>query len=140
VPNPARVSFRSYLEKSFETMRVQSPGHLEAFRSSFGGLCVRIRVGDEALRVEPTGGTAWTKDDGDAHVTVAIGSDTLARILEGHATIEQCVWDGTLSIRGRIDDVLRFHDALRLWINGALRCYDFPRLYEGYLGGTDGGR
>lgn len=61
---------------------------------------------------------------------------TVVAVVDGRLTLEEAVWGGHLELRGHLPDLVRFHDALVLYLHGAVRCPSFPWLLDCYRDGN----
>jgi hypothetical protein len=59
---------------------------------------------------------------------------TILGVIDGETTARRAVLDERLLMRGRLDDVVAFHDALVAYVHGAVRAPSFPRLLRAYRG------
>jgi hypothetical protein len=133
-------SFGASLQRALRLLRAEAPVHFAATRERLGPRAVDITVGDEApVRVHLDGGEPWVVAAAEgagpaAEVNIGVSRADLSAFLRGELTIEDGVAHGRLSVRGSLDHVLAFLDALSAWLHGALRSPGFPALHRSYLG------
>ncbi len=60
---------------------------------------------------------------------------TVLDVIDGRLTLEEAIWGSQLELRGGLDDLVRFHDALVVYLHGAVRCPSFPWLLDRYRDG-----
>jgi hypothetical protein len=136
-------SFGQYLERALGLLRSESPIHFAATRDRLGPLAVTITVGDEEpVRVCLAGQPPWVlgaqrggETAGAAGVAVSVSRSDLDAFLRGEFTIEEGLEADRLAVRGPLDHVLAFLEALSAWLHGALRCPSFPALHRSFLTG-----
>jgi hypothetical protein len=142
-------SFGQYLAQALGLLRSESPVHFQATRQRLGGLAILIRIaGDVPVRVRLEGEVAATwvaRADhvgGHAHVgasdsgvEISTSRADLDGFLRGAFTLEEGLEANRLTVRGALDDVLAFLEALNAWLHGALRCPSFPSLHRRFLAG-----
>jgi hypothetical protein len=133
-------AFPAYLERALGLVAAEAPVHFAAARDHLGALALVIRVaGSPPLRLFLGTGPPWTAPGSDGDVEAALAPGDLAALLAGELTIEEAVGCDRLSIRGELDRVLPFLDALGAWLHGALRSPSLPHLHRQYLAADDKG-
>jgi len=67
---------------------------------------------------------------------IALESDraTILAVLDGELTLDEAVWGERIALRGALDDLALFLEALVLVVGGAVRCPSFPELLVDYRG------
>lgn len=115
----------------------ESPAHLSAVANELGALTVSIRVDDTpAFGMSFAGGPPWVRVIAAADVEVAMTTREVDDLLAGAVTVDEAVLADRLAVRGDATHVLRFLDALRHWLHGALRSPSMPRLRDTVLAET----
>jgi hypothetical protein len=136
--------FGHYLQQALALLHAESPVHFEATRRRLAGRAILIRIaGDVAVCVHLDGtDTDWVArfDGGNrpaavAAVEIATSRADLESFLRGAFTLEEGLEANRLDVRGALDDVLAFLEALNAWLHGALRCPSFPPLHQRFLSG-----
>jgi len=153
-----RGRFGAYLERALECLRHDSPTHFAATRRRLGNRSLLIRIaGDVPVQVSLAGDAPWvtpmapmspvatmqeTVADanpsalGAGQVEIAASERDLHAFLRGDFTIEEGLQADRLAVRGALDDVLAFLEALGAWLHGALRAPSFPPLHRRFLAGV----
>jgi hypothetical protein len=123
-----------YLERALGVIAAEAPLHFAAMQRQLGARTVSIQVGaDEPLRLCLADGPPWVTRDTGGRVEIRLGHDDLDAFLRGELTLEQGVIGERLAVRGKLEHVLPFLDALELWLHGALRTPSAARLHREYL-------
>ncbi len=65
-------------------------------------------------------------------VEICTTRDTVLSVIDGDASLTEAVFDNRLILRGRLDDLVAFHDALLTYVHGAVRAPSFPHLLHRY--------
>jgi hypothetical protein len=60
--------------------------------------------------------------------------ETLRGLLDARWSLAEAVWEHRVLLRGRLEDLVAFCDALDAYFRGAVRCPSFPALLDRYLG------
>lgn len=123
---PETVFARSLL-RSLATIRRDVPWLYVQMREALGDRRVRLRVDGEALDL--TGGeddvTAQPPSE-EADVIAVSTTQHILRVLDGELTLEEAILADEIEIYGEVESILRFHDALRLYVQGAVRSPRVP--------------
>ena len=56
----------------------------------------------------------------------------LLDLVDANYTLEYAITHDLLHMRGKMDTLIRFYEALQLYIHGAVRCPSFPALLSDY--------
>jgi hypothetical protein len=125
----------AYVERALAIVAREAPVHFTAMRAELGGLGARVRaVGAPPFRVTLASGPPWVAlGDERQAIELGVGEEALEDLVTGRATIEDAVETEGLRVRGSIDDVGRFLDALRAWLHGAFRAPSMPELRRSFL-------
>jgi hypothetical protein len=70
-------------------------------------------------------------------IDLAITSGGLDAMLRGELTLEEALEDDTLELRGELDQLADFLEALNAWLHGALRSPGLARMHGAYLSKDD---
>ena len=129
-----RPSLLAYLERALGLIAAEAPLHFAAMQRQLGSRTVSIQVSaDEPLGICLADGPPWVTRSLDGQVQIRLAHDDLDAFLHGELTLEQGLTGERLAVRGKLDDVLPFLDALKLWLHGALRSPSAARLHHDYL-------
>lgn len=128
-------SFGDFLTTALELLRAESAAHFARIVRRFRGRTVAITVVPHATVRVQFDRQPWVQafTNAPVQVEVSIHRAELAALLEGTRTIEQSVLAGELQLRGSIEHVIPFLNALTDFVHGAVRCVSFPTLYGAYL-------
>jgi len=92
---------------------------------SIDGACVVLRFTPEI---------AVTDAPRAPHIRLGSARTAILEVLDG-LTLEKAVDSERVTLRGAVDDLVLFHDALLTYLHGAVRCPSFPRLLDEYRRG-----
>lgn len=115
-----------------------SYGHLVA---TMGPMVIDLDVDGERFGVH--GGPRILVVDGPSPVAtarVATTRDTIVAVLDAELTLHLAVETGRVDVRGRLDDVVRAHDALLAYAHAAVRAPSVPALVAQLRGTGPSGR
>ena len=124
---------------SFKHFLLRSLGVLEAEKPRVHAALCALLMGKELdfaidgahviLRFTPA---IEVDDTGRApHIFVTSGRAAIVDVLGG-LSLEEAVATERVALRGALDDLVLFHDALLVYLHGAVRCPSFPRLFDEY--------
>jgi len=125
--------FATFLDHSMTVLAAEKP-------AVHARLCVllydreaRLEVDHEHIGIAFPDG-AFRLVDTVAHPFIELRSSraTVLDVVGGRSTLDDAVWADRLWLRGHLDDLVLFHDALVLYLQGAVRCPSFPWLLECY--------
>jgi hypothetical protein len=130
-------AFPRYLRAAFALLAADTPAHFAALRDTLGALAIVIRLGDEQpLRVCIADGAPSITEASQGEVALQLGEPAFDALLHGELTVEEAIAADRLAVKGKLDEVLIFLDALHIWLHGALRCPALHDLYARYLTDT----
>jgi hypothetical protein len=122
-------SLRQFIEDSFVAVRRDAPRVFQQLCTTLSGRCVAVRSSHEEF---------WLRfQKRDVHVVAAgvaedvrlsIDRQTILALVDGELTIEDALRDDRLELYGAVERVTEFYDGLQVYVAGAVRCPDFPRL------------
>ena len=131
-------AFAPYLERSLALLEREAPVHFAATRRALGGRAVAITIGAaHSVSVCLEQVAPWVRRGDAGEVEVAAALPDLNALLRGEFTIEEGLDAGRLSVRGALDHVLAFLDALTAWLHGAMRTGSLTELHRNFLAGHD---
>jgi hypothetical protein len=137
VADCASHRFATFLERALALLARESPPHLTATMDGLGERALSVAIDrGPAVRVCFAAQRVVAMSDIPGEIAVAIADADLRRFLAGRVTVEEAVIDGSLAVRGRLDDVRAFLDALAAWLHGALRTPALALLLHEYLAQT----
>lgn len=65
-------------------------------------------------------------------VYLSSSKSVLLDLVDANYTLEYAITHDLLHIRGKMHELIRFYEALQLYIQGAVRCPSFPALLSDY--------
>ena len=125
-----------YVEASLKVLEREAPVHFAAVKSRLGGLTALIRVDDATPFRLDLASMPWVGSAAVGDVDVGLSPVDIESLLTGALTIEEAITDDRLLVRGELDHVLDFLDALGAWLHGAIRAPSMPALSAKYLDST----
>jgi hypothetical protein len=130
MPEPA---FAAFLWESFAVLRRELPETYRRLCSHLSPREVAIQVGDESVvvRFEPRGAQRLAvpvRPQIEVHTTRA----AILSLIDARSTLVESILGDELLLRGTADELLRFHDALMIYVHGAIRAPSFPHLLRAY--------
>lgn len=97
------------------------------------GVEVRLRFEEEGARVwEPA-----PEETGAPFIELESDRGAILDVVDGNLTLEDAVWQRRIELRGAVADLVLFHDALVVYLQGAVRSPSFPRLLDNYRRETE---
>src|SRR5262245_61888320 len=122
------MTFRQVLTESLHALRDEVPEAHAALCRRLAPRAVRLRVDDESssLRLGPDG--VALDADGPRAVEVDAARTTIIALVAARHSLVSAVLAEALVMRGRLDDLLAFHDGLVSYLQGAVRGASFPDL------------
>jgi hypothetical protein len=124
-----QARFVSFLRRSLDALARERPDVARRLAAEIGPLAVAIEVdGDRALLSSDGRTVRCDQDARDAAVDVRADLTTLLALIDGETSLEDAVLAERVLLRGDAPDLARFHDALWLYLQGAVRAPSFPAL------------
>jgi hypothetical protein len=128
-----RRDFFRFLTDSMTMLEADVPAAYDALIASLGGVRARLRAGRDARVVWFEGAELRVESRRlPADVDVAFCRRTILDLVDGTTTLEQSILADRLRIRGSVEAVERFYDALCTYVDGALHSARFPALLDEY--------
>jgi hypothetical protein len=122
-----RVS--SLLRRSVEHLEDEVPDSYRLLVAELGPMVVELDVDGEVFSLH--GGTRLQVCDGAAEksgVRIVTSRATILDVLDARVDLGEAVEEGTVSVRGSLDDVQRAHDSLLAYVHAAVRASTQPEL------------
>lgn len=125
--------FVVFLRESLRDLERDRPDVAARLAATLAALDVSIAVGDESIVLRSDGEALLLEDPArPARVEVATERTTLLALLDGDLALVDAVLAGRVRLRGEAPDLARFHDALWLYLQGAVRVPSFAALLQKY--------
>jgi len=132
------LSFFHFLSESLGTLRGECRPAYTRIVELIGDLEVAIEVDGQALSVVTNNHELSVLARARApDVDAQTNKRTLIRLLEAESTLLDAVWNEQVRLRGSLQNLVAFHDALSTYFNGAVRCPSFPALLAKFLGSPE---
>jgi len=126
--------FRHFLERSLVTLRSELPHGYALVAARLGRRSVDIGVDGEALAIHGDGATLRVDGvSGVASADAGGAMGTMAEILDGTLPLNDAILSGRIHLRGKLDDLAAFFEALQTYFGAAVRCPSFAGLLDDYL-------
>ena len=129
------ATFTTFLATAFATLEREVPWAYVGVARGLAPRVVRLDVDGEVvgLRCAPR---AVSVERDVEHPTIAVrtGRADILAVIDAEASLLSAVLDDRLHLQGSPDDLLAFHDALMLWVHGAVRAPSFPGLLRSFRG------
>ena len=138
---PSSSQFGRFLARSMDLIAKERPSAFERLNDALGGLRVRLAIDGVAVHPRFTAaGFELAEDAPDPHVDLESDRAAILEVADGRLTLEDAVWNERIVLRGGLRDLVAFHDALAIYLQGAVRCPSFPTLLDAYRseGSTSG--
>jgi hypothetical protein len=125
--------FATFLEHSMTLLAAEKPLVYARLCAFLRDREARVTVDDERTGIAfPAGAFRLCDDVEHPFIELSSSRATVLAVVDGRLTLEEAVWGEHLELRGHLDDLVRFHDALVLYLHGAVRCPSFPWLLDRY--------
>jgi hypothetical protein len=133
--------FGAFLRESFDVLAREVAWAHAALCATLAPREIALRVGAERVALRFTRDAVLHLPAPAAPaIACATDRDTILAVLDAEATLLSAVLDDRLLLRGTPDHLLAFHDALVLYVHGAVRAPSFPALLRRFRDGADAGR
>ncbi len=125
-------SFADFLGSSLAILRGEQPAAYLAMSGALGDSTLDLEVGGE--RVGLLGAASEVRLGPSGHGGALVRSDrhTVLALIDGEVTLMEAIETDRIFLRGPLDELLRFHDALLWYLQGAVRARSMPPLLERY--------
>jgi hypothetical protein len=118
-----------FIETGLNLLRREFPRAYFLMCSRIGRRSIALTVGGELLFIEGSEFAVEFRDSIDnPDVRLQTDGGTILAAIDAELTLEQAVRDGRLAAIGRSEDLGAFHEALLLFVRGAVRSPSFPAL------------
>lgn len=127
------ASFSALLRRSLGALERERPDVAARLAATLAPLTVTITVGDEHLGVRSDGTCIVVGVPVPAaQVRVSTGRPTILALVDGAVSLVDAVLADDVRLVGDVADLARFHDALWLYLQGAVRAPSFPALLQAF--------
>lgn len=132
---PDLAGFGDFVARGLATLRAELPWCWAATAAALDGRSVLLVVGAEPVRVRARRGEVAVLASAEGFapcVTLVTDPVTVLRLADAETTVVDATLDGSIALRGDVDDLVAFHDGLVAFLHGAVRSPSFPRLLDLY--------
>lgn len=133
------ATFTTFLRGSLEMLEREQPDVARRLASSLAELTVALQVDDEQAFLRADAGRITLTTGAPApSPTVVVRTDraTLLELIDGRSSLTDAVLRDAVLLRGDADDLVRFHDALWLYLQGAVRAPSMPEILRRFRGAS----
>ena len=121
--------FQALIARSLALLEREHALAFAALRASLRGQRLRLEIGAERFSVTHDADTLRLgAPEGGSTVELRTTRQTLLALVEHETSLLEAVLRGRLELRGTVPALARFHDALALYLHGAVRSPSFPAL------------
>lgn len=125
--------FAPFLREALDTIAAGAPAHHRRLARLLRPVSLHLRVGREAMGVTSDGAVVEVSGGQEAAtVRLETSRQTILALLDAETSLEDAVLDESIVLVGAVDDLLRFHDGLMAFLNGAVRCPELDGLLARY--------
>jgi len=123
--------FATFLTGSLELLEREQPDVARRLAACLAHLTVSLQVDDEQAFLRADGGRTVLSTGAPAApatVVVRTARATLLELIDGRCSLTDAVLRDAVLLRGDAEDLVRFHDALWLYLQGAVRAPSMPEI------------
>lgn len=124
--------FFAYLMRSLQVLAADRPDAYGAVCAAAGGLRARLVAAGDARVLSFPEGVPVIEGDSPAAVEVVFDDQVILDLIDGRTSLEAALFAERLQIQGAPDAVERFHGALMIYLDGALRVSACLHLLESF--------
>jgi hypothetical protein len=130
-----RRTFGEFLWASFDALAAEEPDAFRRMSEQLAPRSVRFEVDGDSFVVRfRRDGPLRVDTEREPAIEVATSRCAILRLIDAEHTLASSVLEGELGLRGRVGDLLAFHDGLMAYLHGAVRTHRFPDLLREYRG------
>jgi hypothetical protein len=131
--SPESRRFTACVTRSLDTLRLECPEAYLRACGSLAGLRVALEVNGERIVLGISHERIALLPAGTpADISASTMRTTIDDLYQGRSTTEQAILSDAVLLKGSIDNLASFHDALLDYVRGAVRCPSFPALMAAY--------
>jgi hypothetical protein len=124
-------SFRRFLDRALAAIETEVPQVHRALCSSLARSTVRLCIDDERMVITEERGRVLLKDDvPDTQIEFATDSTTLLALTSGAVSFLDAAMADRMMVKGAVDEISLFYEALVLFLQGAVRSPSLPWLLD----------
>ena len=119
------------LAESFEVLAREQPEAYSRMCARLEGLSVSLGVDGERFAAAFTPRSAWVRPvSGEEPVRVLTRRSTVLDVLDDRQSLTEAVLTDAVDVVGPIHTLLRLHEGLVVYVQGAVRCPGFASLLQ----------
>lgn len=128
--------FAEYLERSLDLLAREVPQSVRRIEAALGARGIRFDVDRDSFVLHFSGGAAHLVRTSDP-VDVRLGLDraVVCDLVAGQISLEEALMADRLDLRAPIGSLDSFFEALRAYLDGAVRSPSLPILFDAYRRG-----
>jgi hypothetical protein len=131
-----RAPFSSFLERSLAAIASEVPGVNGLLCERLGRVHVRIVIDGERVVVRRLGARIGVlPDEDDCSTEFRADRATLLDLVHARSSFLDAVVTDRIELRGPVDELLTFYDALHVYLQGAVRSPSLPSLLAEFTEG-----
>ena len=129
-----RTDFFGLLDSSMGLLRAAAPASYHRLGIVLDGLTARLHTDDGARQITFVDGVfeQYSPRSNDVDVEVSFSGCAVLDLIDGRSTLEELILEESLRVRGKPQMVERYHEALTVFVGGAIRLPGFLPLLEAY--------
>jgi hypothetical protein len=116
---------------SFRALARERPRELRELCRLLAGRALAIDVEGEPVGVAfDEAEVRVAHHEGAPAVRLSMRRSLIADVIRAETTLAEALLDGRLEVAGGVDEIARLHDALMVYVHGAIRAPSFPALWD----------
>ncbi|MDC3378996.1 hypothetical protein OAX78_01780 [Planctomycetota bacterium] len=130
---PEPTTFRAYVVAGLDALHDEMPRAYRRLIAELGDREVLLRVGSEEVSVRFVGEQPPVRPAPvQPQVVLSTAASTIVALADAELTVEDAIWEDRVLLRGALPDLLAFHDALHVFLHGAVRSPSFSRRMKSF--------
>lgn len=128
--------FGAFLDSSLDLLEREVPRASDRLAAALGSSVVHFDAEEGTFVLQMQKHRRVLPRSGDtADITLGLTREVVVDLVEGSISLEEALFTDRLSLRGPVDRLGDFFDALHAYLEGAVRAPSFPQLFEAYRRG-----
>jgi hypothetical protein len=129
-----RRQFQTFLVRSLELLAREKAAVHARLCAALDGMVLAMRIDGEGVAVGFSPLPCVTSGARrNADVKVRSSRRAILDVIDGNVTLENAVLEDRIVLLGSVPALVRFHDGLRVYLNGAVRAPGFAGLLDEYV-------
>lgn len=137
--SPPDTSFAGFVRRALTAIRAEVPWAYDALGKALSGRTTLLLVDGEpaAVRADAKAGIEVGEARGESDVVCTTTSRAILDLIRGRETLLEAVLSDRIELRGEVDALLAWHDALEMFLHGAVRARAFEGLLKDFQARVD---